>query len=388
MEKAGVNLAAVEAVIGDAAAVSRRTVDRLLRYVEAESPSRDEAAVRRVVDIVAADLEAVGAASVGKLDAPGYGQHVLAEFPGANAGPQLLVLGHLDTVHPIGALAVQPFRTVDGRIEGPGTYDMKGSVAVLVSALEVIGARGLRPKRGIRVLLTCDEEVGSYSGREWIGEFAPTTEVALVIEPSLQNGGIKTARKGVDTYRVQAFGRAAHAGMDPQSGVSAIAELAYQIVDILALADPSEGTMLNVGVIEGGTATNVVPAEATVYVDTRYWTQSEAVRIYADLMNLAPKLEGARVEVTRTESRPPLERTDAVVGLYHKAREIGRELGVDLPEGGTGGGSDGCLTAALGVPTLDGLGPRGWGAHAADEHILLEDIPFRVALLTRLLTEL
>ena len=378
----------IEAVIGDVAEVTGRTVDRLRRYVEVESPSRNEAAVRRVAAEVAADLEAAGAASVRRLEAAGYGDHVVAEFGGAEGDRRLLVLGHIDTVHPVGTLAVQPFRVVDGRIEGPGTYDMKGSIAVLVSALEVIRDRGLKPIRPIRVLLTCDEEVGSHSGRVWMKKFAPSTHAVLVIEPSLQDGGIKTSRKGVDTYSVRALGRAAHAGMDPGSGVSAIAELAYQIVDILALADPGRGTTVNVGMVEGGTATNVVAAEAVAYVDTRSWTQAEAERLYASFVSLKPKLAGARLMVERTETRPPLERTEAVLGLYERARAIGRELGVELTEGGTGGGSDGCLTAALGLPTLDGLGPLGWGAHAPDEHIRLDDIPFRVALFTRLLTEL
>jgi len=385
---AGADMTAIERLVGDRAAVADRTVARLRRYVEAESPSREEALVRRLAEQVAADLAATGAIGVRRVEVPGYGEHVLAEVPGVIEDRYLLALGHLDTVHPAGTLAVQPFRVEAGRVEGPGAYDMKGSVAVLVSALELMRDRRLRPKHSIRVLLTCDEEVGSHSGRLWIEKFAPTAVAALVLEPSLQNGGVKTSRKGVDTYRVRVIGQAAHAGMDPGSGVSAIAELAHQVTAILDLADPARGTTVNVGTIEGGTATNVVAAEATAYVDARFWTQAEADRIHTALKGLSPKLPGARLEVERTESRPPLERTEGVVRLYERAREIGLELGVDLPEGGTGGGSDGCLTAALGVPTLDGLGPLGWGAHAADEHIIYDDLPFRVALLARLLTEL
>jgi glutamate carboxypeptidase len=204
----------------------------------------------------------------------------------------------------------------------------------------------------------------------------------------MPDGAIKTARKGVLTYRLRVEGRAAHAGIEPGTAVSAITELAHQILDILAIADHHRGTTLNVGVIEGGTAGNVVAGRASAEIDVRVVDASEAERVDAALRALAPHLAEARIELTRTESRPPLERTDAVVRLYEQARDLAAGLGVHVGEGASGGGSDGSLIASLGVPTLDGLGPRGGGAHAVTEHILVDDLPFRLAFIARLLEAL
>jgi glutamate carboxypeptidase len=277
---------------------------------------------------------------------------------------------------------------VDGRAEGPGIFDMKAGIALLVEAIAILRVRGTGPRRPLRFLVTCDEEIGSHASRDLIRAAAVGAEAALVPEPSLPDGAVKTRRKGVSTYRLEARGRAAHAGIDPDRAVSAIAEIAHQVLAALAAADPPAGTTVNIGLIQGGTASNVVPAEAWATIDVRFVSSGEGERVDAVLRALRPILPGASIRGELTESRPPLERTDGVVRLYEHARSLAAELGVSLGEGSTGGGSDGSLVATWGLPTLDGLGPRGGGAHAVDEHILLDDLPFRLALLCRLLETL
>jgi glutamate carboxypeptidase len=265
---------------------------------------------------------------------------------------------------------------------------MKAGIALLVEAIAILRVRGTGPRRPLRFLVTCDEEIGSHASRDLIRAAAVGAEAALVPEPSLPDGAVKTRRKGVSTYRLEARGRAAHAGIDPDRAVSAIAEIAHQVLAALAAADPPAGTTVNIGLIQGGTASNVVPAEAWATIDVRFVSSGEGERVDAVLRALRPILPGASIRVELTESRPPLERTDGVVRLYEHARSLAAELGVSLGEGSTGGGSDGSLVATWGLPTLDGLGPRGGGAHAVDEHILLDDLPFRLALLCRLLETL
>ena len=299
-----------------------------------------------------------------------------------------VVLVHIDTVHPVGTLASRPFRIHDGRASGPGIYDMKAGVALVVEALTLLRERGTPPRRPVQLLVTCDEEVGSHSARPLIDRLAQHAGVVLVPEPCLPDGGVKTSRKGVATYRIRATGRAGHAGLDPGTTVSAIAELLDQARAALALARPELGTTVNIGTIGGGIATNVVAAEAWAGVDVRLAHPAEGERVHAALTSLQPMRTGAGVQVVRSESRPPLVRTAAIIELYHRAREIAHDLGVELTEGSSGGGSDGSLAAAAGAPTLDGLGPRGAGAHAADEHVLIDDLPFRLALMARLLERL
>jgi glutamate carboxypeptidase len=265
---------------------------------------------------------------------------------------------------------------------------MKTGAALLVEALVLLRERGTAPRRPVALLVTCDEEVGSHSARPLIDRLARAAGVVLVPEPCLPDGGVKTARKGVATYRIRATGRAGHAGLDPGTTVSAIAELLDHAHAALALARHELGTTVNIGTIGGGTATNVVAAEAWAGVDVRLAHPAEAERVHAALTSLQPVRTGAGVQVVRSESRPPLVRTPAIVELYHQARAVAHELGFALTEGSSGGGSDGSLAAAAGAPTLDGLGPRGAGAHAVDEHVLIEDLPFRLALIARLLERL
>ncbi len=367
------------------ATTERSVLERLRRLVELESPSGDVQRLTALATEIAGVLEAVGAL-VTAVDAPGHGRHLRAAVAGAEpALPPLLLLAHMDTVFPAGTLAQRPFVVRDGRATGPGVYDMKGGIAVLLEALGQLKEAGAQPRRPLRILLTCDEEIGSHSSRALIEELAAGAAATLVLEPSLPGGAAKTARKGVAVYTLRAFGRAAHAGLEPQTGINAITELAHQIIAAQTLARPELGTSVTAGLVGGGTASNVVPAEAWAELDVRFSTAGEAARVDAGLRALAPVLPGARLVLEGGVNRPPLERTEATAALYARARAIAAEVGLELGEGAAGGASDGNFTGALGVPTLDGLGPDGGGAHGADEHVLVADLPRRVALIVALL---
>jgi glutamate carboxypeptidase len=370
------------------AEATSRLLARARGYVEQETPSGYEPGLIALAEQVAYDLQAAGA-GIERHDATGRGRNLVARIPGREltAAP-LLLLAHLDTVHPVGSLAQRPFTVHDGRVTGPGVYDMKMGVALLVEALTVLREHGRAPRRPVTFLVTCDEEIGSDSARPLIEALAPAAGAALVPEPCLPDGGIKTARKGVNTYRLRVTGLAGHAGTEAGTAVSAIAELLDQCRAVTALARPDLGTTINIGRIGGGTATNVVAAEAWAGIDVRLALPEEGERVHAALLALEPVRAGATVQAVRTESRPPLVRNEAVLRLYQHARALGRELGVDLAEGASGGGSDGSLAAFWGAPTLDGLGPRGGGAHAPGEHVLLEDLPFRLAFHITLLDHL
>ncbi|HEX6938630.1 MAG TPA: M20 family metallopeptidase [Longimicrobiales bacterium] len=376
------------AVLRDAARIEARILDRLRRWVEHETPSGDATACAALADDIGETLAAAGA-TVERVDAPGRGRHVLARVAGREAGLEpVVVLGHLDTVHPRGTLAQRPFRIVDGRAEGPGTFDMKAGLAVLAEALLLFRETDAAPRRPVVALITCDEEIGSATSRPLIEATARGAAAVLVPEPPLPGGAAKTGRKGVASYRLRTHGRAAHAGLEPEKGVNAILELAHQILRASSLADPARGTTVSVGLAGGGTAGNVIPAEAWAELDVRFTTAAEQRRVDEAINALTPVLPGARVTVESNGSRPPLERSDGVLRLYRHARALAAELGFELGEGVAGGASDGNFTAALGVPTLDGLGPVGGGAHAADEHVLIADLTRRAALYARLLETL
>ena len=378
----------IEAVLGESAeAATQRLLDRIRTYVEIESPSRHEDGIRRLGDVIAGDLKTAGA-SIEIIDAPGYGVHIVASFQGETTEAPVVILSHMDTVHPVGTLATQPFKVGNGRAEGPGIYDMKAGIGVAVEAFGLLARASRKPRRPVHFLITSDEEIGTQSSMPVIEKYARGSAAVLVTEPCISGGLAKTQRKGVLTYRVDAKGRASHAGVSPQTGVNAILELCKQIERIYAMARPDLGTTMNAGVIAGGTASNVVAAHAWAEIDVRVVNMAEGARVHQELMKITPITEGANVTVEQTESRPPLERTPAVVGLYERARDVAKELGVEMGEGASGGGSDGSLTAAMGLATLDGLGPDGGGAHAADEHILITDLPYRLALFARLLERL
>lgn len=318
------------------------------------------------------------------------GAHVLAEwrFNYPRDHKPVLVLGHLDTVWPAGTLANRPFRILDGRAFGPGVFDMKSSIALLASAIHGFFDLGRMPSRPIRVLLTCDEESGSATSRELIEREGSEASAVLVLEPPLPGGILKTARKGVARFDLEIRGRSAHAGIEPEKGISAVEELARQVMYLHGLTDRQRGLSINAGVVRGGTLSNVVAAEAFAQIDARFATMEDFEFITKTISSLKPFLPGAEVRAVHTVSRPPLARTEKVLELFALAREAGKELGMEIGEGSTGGGSDGNFTAALGIPTLDGLGVDGCGAHAEDEHVLIEDFPRRTALLVRLIETL
>ncbi|MFW6080021.1 MAG: M20 family metallopeptidase [Gemmatimonadota bacterium] len=378
----------IAAALGDAPdAVAARVLERTRRWVERETPTGDANRAEALAAEIGDALHALGA-GVELVDAPGWGRHVYAHLDAREGGAPLLLLGHFDTVHPVGTLADRPFRVEDGRAYGPGIFDMKAPLAVLVEALAVVRHESGGPRRPLRVLITCDEEVGSPSSWDRIETEAEGAAAVLVLEPPLPGGLVKTARKGVAHYELHVTGRAAHAGLDPERGVSAVEELARQILRIADLADPPRGTTLNVGVIRGGTAGNVIAERASAVIEVRYLEPDEGERVDRALHALEPHAPGAALRLVGGENRPPLVRTDGVVRLYRHAREQAAALGFELGEGTAGGASDGSIAAALGIPTLDGLGVEGDGAHAVDEHILVDDIPRRVALLRRLLDTL
>jgi glutamate carboxypeptidase len=354
------------------------------RLVGLESPSRDKAAVDRCGASVVELLRESGAA-VTTLPQADRGDHVRAEFAG---GPgRILMLGHFDTVWDIGTLERMPIREVDGRLHGPGIYDMKASLVVAIHAARALRHLGLAMPR-IVMLWTTDEEIGSDTSRTTIEAEARASDAVLVVEPSLPGGAVKTHRKGCGEFTVTARGVAAHAGIDPRKGASAIHELAHQIRVLEGLQDLERGISLNVGQIEGGTRGNVVAERASAVVDVRVPTMADAARIERAVRGLSPRNPKVALEIHGGVGRPPMERTAGTGRLYEQARAVAAELGRDLAEGGTGGGSDGNFTAAIGIPTIDGLGPDGDGAHAVHEYVLLGELPWRAAFLAGLAVRL
>ena len=361
-------------------------VETLKALVRLESPSTDKTAVDRCGGEVAARIEALGG-RVERFVQTGSGNHLRAEF-GSGTGPAVLLLGHFDTVWNVGEISQMPLREEDGRLHGPGVFDMKAGIATALAAMRALAA--VRPGASPHVVMlwTADEEVGSRTSRAVIESEARQSAAVLVLEPSLPGGAMKTARKGCGDFELLVRGVSAHAGIDPRKGASAIHELAHQIVAIQELQDLERGVSLNVGVVSGGTRTNVIAAEARAGIDVRVPTMADAERVERALRGLRPRLSNTTLHVTGAVGRPPLERTTAGIRLYETARDVAQSLGRELGQGSTGGGSDGNFTAALGVPTLDGLGPEGDGAHARHEHVIVADLPWRAAFLAALLVRL
>ena len=353
--------------------------------VEIESPSDDKAAVEGIAEAVASKFGALGGrARFHQVN--DFGKHLQVDFDGQSGGKPVLLLGHYDTVYPLGTLASMPCRVAGDKLSGPGVLDMKSGIALMLYAIAGLQEwRGGLP-RPLTVLLVSDEEVGSDSSRAITEAVAKKAAAVLVLEPSYGfEGAVKTARKGVGEYMVKVTGKASHAGLDFQKGVNAIVEMARQIEKISSFTDLKKGLTVNVGIVSGGSRTNVVPAEATVHVDARIARLKDAAGIDKKMHRLRPFNRKCKLEVTGGINRPPMERTDGVAALYGKAVGIARELGWKLGEAAVGGGSDGNFTAGLGIPTLDGLGGVGDGAHAVHEHILISELPRRAALLAALI---
>jgi glutamate carboxypeptidase len=359
---------------------------------EIESPSGDGEGSAAVVNLLAEAAQSISpGASVERVSAPdGYGEHfILRAFDNASSAERpLLLLGHTDTVHPRGTLAARPWRETEGRIYAPGVYDMKAACAVALEAIKACDVLSLKPRRPVVLLLTCDEESGSFSGRELVEREASRAEYVLVLEPPAPGGRAKTARKGTGLFMLEVEGRAAHAGLEPEKGVNAVLELARQIERVSALAKPELGTTVNVGTVSGGTHANVVPADARAEVDVRFSTTAEARRLEEAIRGLETFDGRARLKVSGGINRPPMERTASVAALFEKAKRVAASLDIELGEASVGGASDGNFAAACGAAVLDGLGVDGDGAHAEHEHIQADAVVRRGALLTALMAGL
>lgn len=374
------------------AAAQRRqaAMVRLLgQLVRCESSSYDKPGVDRCARTLAAEwARRLGKSRVKLLRQRERGNHLRVEWsPAGRAAPkQILVVGHLDTVYEKGTLARMPFRVAGGRVFGPGIFDMKGGLVIALGAVDALRACGVEPAKRVVFLWTSDEEIGSRTSRRIIEREARRSEAVLVLEPAAgPRGLLKTARKGVGDYVLRVTGKAAHAGLNPGAGVNAVHEMALQIARVAEFNDARRGTTVNVDIVSGGTRSNVIADAARAVVDVRCARLSDARRLAAKFRALRPILRGAKLEVTGGLDRPPMERTAATVALFHQAQSLGRAMGVELGETMVGGGSDGNFTAALGVPTLDGLGAVGNGAHSPDEFIVIRSLPERAALLAGLL---
>jgi glutamate carboxypeptidase len=356
------------------------------RFVECESPSDDAAAVTRFVELVADTMAPYAKV---KTHAGGrFGRMLVAELrlPGRKKTGQVLALGHSDTVWPLGTLRAMPFRQADGRLWGPGVLDMKAGIVFFLFAAQTLRELEIPAPSKVVLQLNPDEEVGSEASRPLTEKNAAQSHAVLVLEPGTGlTGKLKTARKGVGDYTVTVKGRAAHAGVDFAAGASAVLELARQIDLIAGFTQPNKGITVNPGVIAGGTRTNVVAAEARAEIDIRVLRLRDAPALEKRFQSLKPFDARCTIEVIGGLNRPPMERSPGIVKLFRQAMKLGEELGVQLEESLTGGGSDGNFTAALGVPTLDGLGAVGEGAHANNESILVDRMADRTALLAKLL---
>lgn len=364
-------------------------VSTIRQLVEIESPSDSKSAIDNLAEAVAEKFSRLGG-EIRFHRAKDSGNHLQVNFGGRSAKPVLL-LGHYDTVYPLGTLANMPCAVAGNKLTGPGVLDMKSGIALMLHAIAGLqewhgkDQQGALP-RPVTILLVSDEEVGSDSSRHITEALAKRAAAVLVLEPSYgRQGAVKTARKGVGEYLVKVIGHASHAGLDFEKGVNAIRELARQIEKISGFTELKKGLTVNVGLVSGGSRTNVVPAEASAQVDVRIARMKDAAGIDKKMRSLRPFHHKCKIEVTGGINRPPMERTAGVAALYAQAKAIARELGWKLDEAAVGGGSDGNFTAGLGIPTLDGLGGVGDGAHATHEHILISELPRRAALIAALI---
>ncbi|RFU65056.1 M20 family metallopeptidase [Peribacillus glennii] len=357
----------------------------LQQIVERESPTLDKEATDHLAEFISGLFEELTGGKADIIPNGEYGNHVRGEY--GNGEDQILLLGHFDTVWQKGDIHQKvPFRVVDDIAYGPGVFDMKGGLVQGLYALHTLKELNETINKKVVFLFTSDEELGSPSSQRLIEEEAKKSSCVFVLEPALE-GALKTARKGVGIFKLRIKGRAAHAGVEPEKGLSAILELGKQIVYLHELTDYSIGTTVNVGKVSGGTTVNVIAEEAEADIDLRVKTQAEFDRIIPIIKNLPSHINDVEVTVEGGVNRPPLERTEAVAALFNTAKKLAKEhLGFSLLEKETGGGSDGNFTAPF-APTLDGLGAVGSGAHALDEHLIISEMPRRSALLALLLKE-
>jgi len=358
----------------------------LKRLVETESPSHVKAAVDRVGAIVVEEARRLGA-QVEIIPNHETGDHILSRFHPSNASllrsSPILLLCHMDTVFPLGTIEKFQYGEAAGRIVGPGTLDMKAGIVIALAAIEEAQRSGL--KRPVTLLCTSDEEIGSQTSRAHIERLAKEAALVLVLEGGLVDGALKTWRKGVGEFWVRTRGRAAHSGGDHEKGRNAIEEMAHQVIAIQKLTDYARQTTLNVGVIQGGTVSNVVPEEAVIQVDVRVMQPGEWSRLEEAMNKLKPVLEGTSIMISGGLNRPPMPFDETMKSTFEKARSIAAQIGMELKAGGTGGASDGNFVAPLGIPVLDGLGAVGEGYHSEREYIFADSLDQRVRLVAALL---
>ncbi len=363
-----------------------KSLETLVNY---ESPSSD----KRLLDMLALHFKqrfSKIAEEVKIINQQKFGNHLKVVFKKnrSYSNRPALILCHFDTVWPQGTTKDRPFRIKKNKAYGPGVLDMKGGIVLVESVFHAVQDLQIDIPRPVILLLTADEEIGSNSSRSMIEELALKSEYVLVPESPLPNGVLKTARKGTGRFLLDIEGRAAHSGVEPEKGINAITELAHQILFLHGLNDPEKGSSVNVGVIQGGTKVNVIAARASAEIDVRIWTENERKKIEDKIFGIKAKIPGIKIRIEGGFSRPPMERTKKIARLFEKAKKYGQTLSLELEENSTGGASDGNFTAALGIPTLDGLGPVGEGAHAESEYVEIDSLPARAALLTLLLANL
>ncbi len=359
----------------------------LERLVAAESPSKDPSSQTDVQAVLAEELYATGF-RIRRLPGKETGGHLLAvPRDRSRHRPIQTLIGHCDTVWPRGTLRSMPITLRAGRMTGPGIYDMKGGLTLMIFALRALAEQGFEPEVLPVVFVNSDEEIGSGESRRTVERLSKIADRVFILEPPMgETGALKTARKGVGQFTIRVRGKAAHAGLEPSKGVSAILELSHVVQKLFALNDPENGVTVNVGTIDGGMRPNVVAPESTAEVDVRVLTTEQAGDLEAAIRSIGPVAPGARVEVEGAVDIPPLERTPRNRLLWRRAQEVALELDMDLEECLAGGGSDGNV-ASLYAPTLDGLGPVGAGAHAAHEFVQLDSLVERGALLALLLLD-
>jgi glutamate carboxypeptidase len=350
--------------------------------VEIESPSTEKSAVDQIGARIIREVKDLNG-EIQIFEQEKNGNNIRARWGGGEGG--ILLLAHMDTVFDLGTLAVNPFQNREGHLTGPGVFDMKSSIALLLGALRLFQQQGIWPARPITALFTSDEETGSLTSRELIEAEARQAALVLTLEPALTSGALKTARKGTGDIEIHVKGVASHAGVDHAQGRNAIEELAHHILAAQRLTDYERGTTVNVGVISGGTRSNVVPDQAMAQIDFRVTMMDEFRRLEQWVKGLTPVIEGTSLRTMIDLNRPPMPRDATMIRTFEKAKAIAQEIGLALTEGSTGGGSDANFVAPLGIPVLDGLGPVGDGAHSEREYVLASSIPERTALLGALL---
>ena len=357
----------------------------LKTMVELESFTSDKQGTDALSDYLIQRLRELGAETT-VIPQDQVGNHVVADIEGGEG--RIMLLCHMDTVWPKGTIENRPFTVKEGLAYGPGILDMKAGIAIALHALETLRTHGMQPKHKIKIVLNSDEETGSTSSRQLIEEEARKSDQVFCLEPGAgKKGALKTGRKGVGMFQVKVTGKAAHAGNEPEKGISAIEEMAHQILRLHSLTDFSRGTTVNVGVLQGGAVRNQVAAFAEALVDLRVTTTAEAVRVEREILNASPVLNDALVEVTGSLNRPPMERTESTAMMLNWVKEFADPLRIHLEETQVGGGSDAQFVAALGIPVLDGMGGVGEGPHADHENIVVSELPRRVALLASIMAQ-